>query len=127
MSSDLTPVQKMVVNSKFKTLTARELFKSIPNAARDWKYKNPMQKWCYFYSIGKIPMNFVRVPLFTENQDDVHWFGYFTFVYFSATIMLSLYTIIYYLWRGDLQSPLSSTCLASQVLGVRKKNKFEFI
>ena len=109
---------KMVLNSTFKIPTPLELLKSIPNAKQNWKLKTPMQKWCYLYSIGKIPYDFVRVFIFKENVHHVHWFNYFLQVYLSVLILLSFYTIYYYQMRGELQASLTATCMANLALAV---------
>lgn len=108
----------MVLNSKFKIPSAIELFKSIPNAKREWKSKTPMQKWCYLYSLGKVPHNFIRLPIFKENINDVHWFGYFGLVYIFAIILLSTFTMCYYQYFGEFQKSLPSTCMATLMTGV---------
>lgn len=116
----------MVLNSEFKVPNARELFKSFKNAKGEWKFKTPMQKWCFFFGIGKAPLDLVYFPTF-RNVNDVHWFGYFVFVYQVITILLSLYTVLYFAFRGELQMGLPSTCMASIVIGVcTDRNCFKF-
>lgn len=110
-------------NASFKVPGIREILRSLPNAKREWNTKNPMEKYCYFYSIGKIPFNWLRIPLFSADLTHVHWFAYFMFTYLISLSSLSVYTIIYYAIRGQLLTGLISTCMAGITLGVRKKNK----
>ena len=109
---------KLVLNSKFQTPNGSELLKSLKNAKSEWKSKTPMQKWCYFYSLGKIPFAMLRVPLLND-VNHVHWFGYFVFVYMIVDFFLMIYTIIYYAQRGETQMGLPSICIAFVALGVR--------
>lgn len=117
-SSQFFAFVQMALNSKFRIPSARELFKSIPNAKRDWKLKTPFEKWCYLYGIGKAPLHVLRVPAYKENINDVHWFAYLVYLYTIGTPLLSLYTIGYYSYRGELEQSLKSTCLATICLAV---------
>lgn len=114
----------MAVNSKFQIPTARELFKSIPNAKYEWIKKTPLQKWCYFYSIGKIPFDFLRLPMFGENVNQVHWFAYCAFGYATITISLSSYTLYNGITNNDGKTSLASTCMAAVCLAVCNSNAF---
>ena len=107
----------MAVNSKFKIPNARELLKSFKNARAGWKLKTPMQKWCYFYSFGRTAYGSVRVSILNDVHK-VHWFGYCVSVTSSISILLSLYTVLYYTIHGELQMGLPSTCMACIYLGV---------
>lgn len=62
----------MVVSSKFKIPTGRELLKSLNNARGEWAIKTPLQKWCYLYGIGRAAFGIMRVPTMTNIN---HWFG----------------------------------------------------
>lgn len=120
---------QMALNPKFKIPTALELFKSIPNIRCDWKSKTPLQKWCYMYGIGKAPFDLGRFSLFrtAEEMRNVHWFAYFIFTYLLGAPLLSSYTLYYYVYRGDLKTPLASTCSASVFIAVRNwMNCFNF-
>lgn len=107
----------MVLNSKFNIPNARELFKSLKNAKSEWKLKTPMQKWCYFYGIGKYVYRVLRLPIFND-VNHVHWFAYFLIVNGAVIILLSLYTICYYSYHGATQMALPSTCVAFIFMGV---------
>lgn len=115
--SDHSKRFKMVLNLKFKIPTTRVLFKSLKNARGEWKSKTPMQKWCYFYGIGKTAYSAMCVSLLND-VNKVHWFGYFTVVYSIAIPLLSLYTICYYAYHGQIEKALPSTCMASIAIGV---------
>lgn len=108
----------MVLNAKFKLLTAMEFIKSIPSAKREWKSKTPYEKWCCFYNCGKIACDFVRVPLFRENLNEIHWSGYLSFSYMILDGILSIYTLHYYTMRGEMLMGLPSTCLMFVFIGV---------
>lgn len=114
----------MILNAKFKVLTARELLESIPNAQRKWKLRTPLQKWCYLYSIGKAACDLVCMPAFQENVKNVHWFGYFFVVYTTSTVVLTFYTVFYYIYHGEFQLCLPSTCLLAILIGVRICKKY---
>lgn len=109
----------MVLNSKFKLLSVRDLLESIPSAKREWKWKTPMEKWCYLYSIGKLACDLMHVAVFQEDVTNIHWFGYFIFVDVSTVIIFSLYTVYCHIGEGDIASSLPSTCLGVLVTGVR--------
>ena len=108
----------MILNPKFKLQTVWELLESIPNARRKWKSKTPMQKWCFLYSIGKAACDLVCMPAFQENVDHIHWFGYFFMVYLTSTVVLTIYTVVYYMYHGEFQMCLPSTCLLAILVGV---------
>lgn len=110
----------MALNKKFKLLPAIEFLKGIPNGKRDWKSKTPFGKWCYFYNCGRIASDFAGAPLFRENVKDVHWTGYISFIYIVFDILLSIYTLCYYMMHGGLFMGLPSTCLMSVFIAVRK-------
>lgn len=110
---------KMVLNPKFKIPNALELFKSLKNARSDWKSKTPMQKWCCMYGIARAVYRFLRMPLMNE-VDRVHWLAYLMTAYSAIVPMLSLYTICYYAYHGELQMGLPSTCIACILIGVSK-------
>lgn len=112
----------MVVNSKFVIPNAREVFKSLRNAKVEWKIKTPMQKWCYFYSIGKISFGLLGMALLND-VNYIHWRGYSEIVYAPFTALLSLYSICYYAYQGELQMGLPSTCMAFILIGVCRKKK----
>lgn len=107
----------MVVNSKFKIPTALELFKNLKNVQSEWKFKTPLQKWCYLYGIGRAAYTLIRAPIF-NNVNRVHWFGYCAVTYMSVIPMLSLYTVCYYALNGNMRMALPSTCIASLFIGV---------
>lgn len=90
----------MVINSKFKIPNARELFRSLKNARSEWKRKTPMQKWCYFYGIGRGAFGVLRMPLLNDIHQ-VHWFAYFLLAYMTAAVLLSVYSLIYYTRCGS--------------------------
>lgn len=111
---------RMVVNAKFKIPTLRELWRSIPNASREWKSKTPMQKWCYLYGIGRAAYSSVRVSLMND-INHVHWFSHFMFVSNATIMLLCMYTVVYYAYRGESQLSLPSTCMTFIFIGVCKK------
>lgn len=85
-----------------------------------------MEKWCYLYSVGKIPFDFCLKPLYKENQHDRHWFCWFNLVLINTTMVLSLYTLFYHASRGNATIGLQSTCMATLMLGVRRTFLLEF-
>ena len=110
----------MVLNSKFQIPTLFELFRSLKNVQAEWKYKTPMQKWCYFYGIGKGAYGVVRMP----NMNDinhVHWIAYYSCSYSILTVFLMFYSLFYYARDGNLLMGLPSTCIGSILIGVCKK------
>lgn len=107
----------MVPTRKFNIPTAREIFKSFKNVRGEWKSRTPMQKWCYFYGIAQTISRFLCHPIL-DDLNDVHWFAYAIVVYSFVLILLSLYTLCYYGYRGQMQMALPSTCVAFICLGV---------
>lgn len=114
----------MASKSKLKIPNSRELYKNIKNARNEWNSKTPLQKWCYFYGIGRAAYRFIRMSLMND-VNNTHWFGYFTMVYVSGFPLLSLYTMCYYTFKGELQMGLPSTCAAFISIAVREKNRNE--
>lgn len=115
----------MVVNSKFKIPNTRELFTGLKNARGEWKLKTPLQKWCYFFGIGRAAYGLGYIPLMVD-VNNVHWLRYSAFVYAGIIIALSSYTISYYAYQGDLQMALPSTCMPFIFIGVCKRNIIAF-
>lgn len=111
----------MIINSKFNIPNIRELFRSLKNARAEWKQKTPMQKWCYFYSIGKGAFGVLRMPLMNDIYH-VHWFAYFLLTYMTIVTLLSIYSLIYYTLRGELLMALPSTCTGFIMIGVSEKS-----
>lgn len=107
------------MNSKLKIPNARELFKSFKNARSEWRSKTPMQKWCYFYGLGKAPFGLVRIPLL-NNVNDAHWFSRMFFVYQSILMLLAIYTISYFVFHGEFRMCLPCTCMVLIGIGVCK-------
>lgn len=110
----------MVLNEKFKILSAGEIARSAFNIKREWKLKNPFEKYCYMYSLGKLMSSFLRLPLFLEDPTHVHLFAYFAFSYIVTEIVLSIYTICYYVMNGNFLMALPCTCMLGIIVGVCK-------
>lgn len=108
----------MALNLEFKTLNAHELLASVKDIKNEWKTKTPMEKWCYYYSMAKVPFGLMRIPIMND-VNHVHPFCYFYLLYTSILIPLSLYTMWYYASLGELQKGLPSTCMSIILLGVR--------
>lgn len=104
---------------KVKIPDSRELFESFKNARTEWSLKTPLQKWCYFYGIGRASYRFIHMSLMND-VNNTHWFGYFTMVYVCGFPLLSLYTICYYICKGEFEMGLPSTCAAFISIAVRK-------
>lgn len=115
---DSTPTKDVVLAKNIRIPSMSELLKSIPNARNEWKWKTPLQKWCYLYAIGKASTDINKIPLFTKNPESIHWFGYFTFVYAGFDVFITLYTFYYYLMRGDIYSCLPCTVMFGLTLSV---------
>lgn len=111
----------MILRSKFKIPTGCELLKSISNARQEWIQKNALHKWYYLYGIGKVPFDLTRTPLFREDVETVHFYGYFAILYICTATVLMMYTIVYYSVHGEAQKCLPCTCLIIIALGVRMK------
>lgn len=99
----------MVLNEKFDVPSVREQIKIIFNKS-DWRAKTPYQKWCYLYGIGRTSLNILGFPVFRDDPS-LYWFSYIFFVYMGIDIALVLYTIYYYLIRGDFNGFLPCTAL----------------
>lgn len=97
-------------SQKFKVPTSREILKGAPNAVSDWKHKNPLQKYCYLYGIGKMGMSTIGYTTFQDDQT-LTIKSYFAFIYSGITIALMLYTIFYYAIYGEFAKSLPCTCL----------------
>lgn len=111
-------ILQMGLNKKFIVPTTSDLVKSIPKIRREWKWMSPIQKWCYLYGIGKSALNPVKMTIFFEKLEKIHWFGYFALLYIGTIFILSIYTFYYFISRGDLFSCLPCTCMAGVFLAV---------
>lgn len=92
----------MVLNTNFTSLTAHELIKNIPHARRDWKWKAPMEKWCYLYSFESASADLIRLSVFKDDVTNIHWLSYAILVYMVTFMLSSLYTLSYYGYHGEL-------------------------
>lgn len=108
----------MVLHLRFKITIAAELFKSLANVKNYWKKQTPWEKWCYLYSIGKVPFDIAGPSLFQDSVKRVGWFYYTFLANSSFLVSLSLYTLCYYQYYGEPQKALASTCMASVMLAV---------
>ena len=101
----------MVLNTKFTIPTAIEYLRSAVTIRSDWNTKTPLQKFCYFYGIGKITLDMIGFPIFNDDQR-LRWKTYMGHVFFITIFILSGYTIVYYiLLKGDILAGLPSTCI----------------
>lgn len=111
----------MVFNKKFAIPTVRELIKSFRTIQYDWSLKTPLQKWCYFYGIGRAACIITAIPFFEDDQTlspCVYQLSFYAGIYF----LLSIYTVYFHLIRGELEKCLPCTCQLSLIAAVR----FEF-
>lgn len=95
---------------KFEVPTWRKNLKRIPNARKDWSQKNPLQKFSYFYDIGRISMSTIWIPTFRDDQT-LTWLSFSLPAGFSVCVVLLLYTIYFYTNQGKFQKSLPCTCL----------------
>lgn len=100
----------MVLNVKIETLSIVELFKSLRTIRQDWITKTPYQKWCYLYSIGKAALKIIGIPLFEDDQK-LYWYSRFPFVYITIHAALGVYTMYFYIGRGEFMQFLPCTCM----------------
>ena len=101
----------MVLNTKFTIPTAIEYLRSAVTIQRDWSSKTPLQKFCYFYGFGKIPVDMIGFTIFNDDQR-LRWKSYLVHAIFITIFILSGFTIVYYiLLKGDVLSGLPSTCI----------------
>lgn len=109
---------KRPLNERLKILNLYEMFRSVWTIKNEWKLKNPFEKWCYLYGIGKAAFTLNCFPLFKDNQA-VHWFIYYIVLYFGIHFVLVLNTIFYYFVTcGELGKCLPCTCMLSIFLAV---------
>lgn len=107
----------MLSNKRLKIPTVRELIKSIPSIRREWKYKTPLEKWRYFFAVGKAALGLAAIPLYEINQT-LCFYSYFLFYYGGAYILLTLYTLYYYVVRSEFPKCLPCTCMLGLILSV---------
>lgn len=101
---------EMVLNSRFPTLSIRELYKSFDTIRLEWKEKSPLQMWSYIYSFGKALFQVVCYPLFEDDQR-LNWFSYFIWNYIGVYGILIIYTAYEYIPRGEFSMWLPCTCM----------------
>lgn len=99
----------MVLNENFEIPTLSKLLK-IGKIRAEWKSKSPLQKWSHLYSIGRVSLIVLGFPIFT-NGLTFYWYSYVFFVYMSIDAILVIYTIYYFLAKGDLTAFLPCTAL----------------
>lgn len=102
--------QNMVLSEKIETLSLVELLKGLPSIAHDWRCKTAYQKWCYFRSIGKTAFKYCAIPLYEIDQT-LNWYSYFQIIYTGLYTVLALYTLWFYINRGEFAKCLPCTCL----------------
>lgn len=107
----------MVVNKNLEIPSVRELFQSIRTIRRDWKSKTPLQKFCYFYGVGRASCIIPAVPIFEDQQTLTIW-SYQGYVYIAIYSALGVYTVNYHIVRDEFLKILPCTCLLSFILAV---------
>lgn len=107
----------MVLNKKLTIPSVRELFQSLPTIRKDWILKTPLQKWCYFYGVGKAACKITAVPIFEEDQTLSLW-AYQLPVYIGINLVLVVYTVYYHLILGEMTKCLPCTCILTVLLAV---------
>lgn len=110
----------MVLNEKLPIPSFLDLIRSLPTIRTEWSLKTPLQKWCYFYGIGRMVIKPVQVPVFEEDQT-LSWLSYQMCVYVGSYILLAIYTFYYHLIRGEMVKCLPCTCLLGLVIAVSLK------
>lgn len=112
----------MPLNKEIETTSALGLVKSIPNIRQEWRIKTPYQKWCYLYSLGRLGFKVIHYPLYETNQE-LSALSHLTIVIIGTIVLLEIYTLYFYIVRGDIFGALPSTCsISGPVLGVSSQN-----
>lgn len=101
----------MPLNKRLNIPTFVEMIKSFATIRHEWPLKSPLQKWCYFYGIGRAFFTLNRFSLYEESKE-LHWFTYYPFLYLGVHIALIFYTAYHYIIvRGEFAKFLPCTCM----------------
>lgn len=107
----------MLQNVKLKIPSSLDILRNLPRARAEWRYKKPLQKFCYLYGIGKMALSKVKLPIFEEDRS-VKWFSYFAFMYIGSLFILAVYTAIYWTIQGGFYRCLPCTIMVFTGCGV---------
>lgn len=107
--------RKMVFNEKFDIPTTMELTRSIHKI--NWSLWSPYKKFCYFYGVARSICIFWQLPAFRDDQSLSFW-SFFSCVYVSAYVLLTSYTIHYYIMCSQFEKSLPCTCLLGPLIAV---------
>lgn len=111
----------MVLKKKPRIPSGLELLKSLPNARREWNSRTRLERFYYFFGVGKAPSDIIQLPLFREDVMNVPWFAYFFLVYSSILSVLVFYTFYVYIINGEFPKALPCTNMfAIGLIAVRK-------
>lgn len=105
-----------------KVLKKLEILKSIITLSilRDWWYKTPHQKWCFFYGCAKFTFKPIGIPLCNESGAKP-WYGLISYAVVGTYFALALYTTYHYIMIGEIAKCVSCFCLLSIITCVSKK------
>lgn len=83
-----------------------------------WQVKSPAEKWDLIYNIGKVAGDLIGVHLFRDVR--IFWYSGSCALMIATFFILVLYTVQYYLLRGDYIRGMECTYLTGVVIGVRQ-------
>lgn len=113
---------KMPLNKKIEILSTVELLKSFRYIRQEWRNKTPYQKWCYLYNIGKTTFKITNYPLYQIDQK-LKPLSHLILALIGLVAALEIYTLHFYIIRGEFQKSFPSTCfLSGPLLAVSFQN-----
>lgn len=82
-----------------------------------WQNKNPEQKWDFIIEIGNVPGELIGVRVFSDMK--LCWYTGVTAAMIATYFLLNIYTIQYYVRRGEIVRSVEGLCVVGVVVGVR--------
>lgn len=99
----------MVLNKEFDIPSTNEILKVAVNRGT-WKSKTPLQKWSYFYGIGRLLVCPLKLTTYQEDQT-LSWFSYYSLFYCGLHAICVVCTGIHYILLGEPKNFLPCTCM----------------
>lgn len=99
----------------------RKKFNSILNFRKNWKLKNPSEKWYWIYDMASIGSELVGVRVFTTNKRTLY--SYSTVFSICIFFLSILNAFVHYASNGQIFHGLRGFGLTSIVVPVSEKKR----
>lgn len=100
----------------------RKKISAIKNFNKNWKLKNPNEKWEWLYNVASIGTELIGVKIFTTNKVTLYSYsaGLFIAIYFISVIN----AFVHYTMQGQLFHGLIGVGIAAIVVPVGEKKNY---